>query len=72
MLTYGDQAEEERGPKMSRGAMGRGRMAVLLLVLLLGLTMPVYGCTSQGPQEQQRPAEEQNPETEDRTETDEL
>ena len=58
---------------MSRGAMVRGRRAVLLLVvLLLSLTMPLYGCSSQGPQEQQRPAEQQNPATEDSTETDEL
>lgn len=52
---------------------GRGKIAILLLVvLLLGMSVVASGCTSQGPQEQERPAENQSPPEEDSTEQDEL
>lgn len=49
--------------------MSRGKTVVLLLVvLILGLSVPACGFTSQGPREQERPAENQSPATQDRTE----
>jgi hypothetical protein len=46
--------------------MSRGKIAVLLLtILILNLCAGAYGCTSQGPQEQQRPAERQSSAQED-------
>ncbi len=52
---------------------GRGKIAMfLLVVLLLGMSIVVSGCTSQGGREQERPAEKQNPPEEDSTEQDKL
>lgn len=49
----------------------RGKIATLLLVvLILGMSVVASGCTSQGPQEQERPAENQSPPAEDSTEED--
>ena len=44
--------------------MGRGKIAVLLLVMLI-LNLTAGACFSQGTQEQNRPAERQNPAEED-------
>ncbi len=50
--------------------MNRGRIAVLLLaILVLSLSVGAYGCTSQGPREQERPAENQSSAEEDAEET---
>ena len=49
----------------------RGKIATLLLVvLILSMSVVASGCTSQGPQEQERPAENQSPPEEDSTEPD--
>ncbi len=52
---------------------GRGKIVILLLVvLLLSMSVVASGCTSQGPKEQERPAENQSPPAEDSTEQDKL